>query len=509
MLHLIIPLLLCWSGAVDAAAAARPSFPTLHARTSTPRSGQNVARARVHSNVHSRRQTSGSTITVDLSKTYQTIDGFGTSQAFQRAVQMSKLSEAEQRKALDLLFNTTSGGGLSILRNGIGSSPDMSSDHMVSIAPKNPGSPSASMTYSWDGSDNKQLWVSQEAQNRYGVKTIYADAWSAPGYMKTNGNDANGGSLCGVTGAKCSSGDWRQAYADYLVKYIQLYKESNVTITHLGFLNEPELTTSYASMRSTAQQAVDFIKILHPTLAAANLSSPISIACCDAEGWSSQSSMLATLKSVDDMLGTITAHAYTSSPQSPMNSRHPVWQTEAADLQGAWTSAWYARGGAGEGWTWANNVYTAVVNANASAYLYWIGVQAGNTNSHMIHINNGKVEASKRLWALGQWSRFVRPGAVRVGTSGTASGMKTAAFRNVDGAVAVVFINSGSAAGRVSVKVGTGTGTAWGSARAWVTDNTHEVGELEVSGFADGVATANIPSRAMATVVLYPAGKVV
>ncbi len=81
------------------------------------------------------------TVTVDLSKTYQTIDGFGTSEAFQRAVQMSKLSETEQRHALDLLFSQTNGAGLSILRNGIGSSPDMSSDHMVSIATKSPGSP--------------------------------------------------------------------------------------------------------------------------------------------------------------------------------------------------------------------------------------------------------------------------------------------------------------------------------------------------------------------------------
>jgi hypothetical protein len=42
--------------------------------------------------------------------------------------------------------------------------------------------------------------------------------------MKTNGKDTNGGQLCGVSGATCSSGDWKQAYANYLVKYIQLYQ---------------------------------------------------------------------------------------------------------------------------------------------------------------------------------------------------------------------------------------------------------------------------------------------
>lgn len=185
---------------------------------------------------------SGNTVTVNLDQRYQTIDGFGCSEAFQRAVQMSKLSEDQQQYVLDLLFSTTKGAGLSILRNGIGSSPDMSSDHMVSIQPKSPGGPSSTPNYVWDGSDNKQLWVSQEAVKR-GVRTIYANAWSAPGYMKTNGNDANGGTLCGVSGASCSSGDWKQAYADYLVQYIKYYLESNVTITHLGFVNEPDLTS--------------------------------------------------------------------------------------------------------------------------------------------------------------------------------------------------------------------------------------------------------------------------
>jgi O-glycosyl hydrolase len=209
MMRSLLIAILCAGTAVDAVTPARSAF---H-RHVQPRGSSHATRALQH-------RQAGSTITVDLSKTYQTIDGFGTSEAFQRAVQMSKLPEAEQRRALDMLFSTTNGAGLSILRNGIGSSPDMSSDHMVSIAPKSPGSPDKPLLYAWDGSDNKQLWVSQEAVHTYGVKTIYADAWSAPGYMKTNGNDANGGTLCGLSGARCSSGDWRQAYADYLTKSV-------------------------------------------------------------------------------------------------------------------------------------------------------------------------------------------------------------------------------------------------------------------------------------------------
>lgn len=247
-----------------------------------------------------------STVIIDLTKTYQTIDGFGMSETFQRANQMHALSPSLQRYALDLLFNRTSGAGFSILRNGIGSSPDSSSDHMVSIQPKSPGGPNATPKYIWDGNDNSQVWVSTEAMKTYGVGTVYANAWSAPGYMKTNNNDANGGSLCGVSGASCSSGDWKQAYADYLVQYITYYKDIGVDITHLGFLNEPDLTTSYASMRSSGQQAADFIKVLRPALDGANFTI-VKVTCCDAEGWSSQQGMMGSLNSVSNMLGTITA----------------------------------------------------------------------------------------------------------------------------------------------------------------------------------------------------------
>ncbi|KAI0813783.1 glycoside hydrolase family 30 protein [Xylaria sp. FL0064] len=441
---------------------------------------------------------SSTAVTVNLDQRYQTIDGFGCSEAFQRAVQMSKLSEAKQQYTLDLLFSTTNGAGLSILRNGIGSSPDMSSDHMVSIAPKSPGDPSSPMQYVWDGSDNKQLWVSQEAVKR-GVKIIYADAWSAPGYMKTNGNDANGGSLCGVGGATCSSGDWRQAYADYLVQYIKYYLEANVTITHVGFLNEPELTTSYASMRSSGSQAADFIKVLGPTLQKANLS--VGINCCDAEGWSSQAGMLGQLASVDQYISTITAHSYTSSPGSPMNTRHRVWQTEAADLNGNWQGAFYSSGGAGEGMTWANNIHAAVVNANASGYLYWIGAQTGTTNSKLIRLDGDNVTPSKRLWAFAQFSRSARPGAVRVGVQGAPSGVRTAAFQNVDGSVAVVFINSGTSAASVQVKTTGGNAFAAAGAMAFLTDSTHDFNETTAS-FSNAAATANIPGRSIVSIIL-------
>jgi O-glycosyl hydrolase len=141
-------------------------------------------------------------INVDLVKEYQIIDGFGFSGAFQRANLIVNLGAPKQREVLDLLFNTTTGAGFSIVRNGIGSTPNSDKDYMNTILPKCPSKPAdVTVNYSgyvWDGKDSGQLFLSQKAQE-YGVKTFYANAWSAPGCMKTNGNENNGGTLCGVS----------------------------------------------------------------------------------------------------------------------------------------------------------------------------------------------------------------------------------------------------------------------------------------------------------------------
>ena len=95
-------------------------------------------------------------VTVNLAQTYQTMDGFGFSQAFGRANDLYNLPSAQRTNALDLLFSTTTGAGMTILRNRIGSGGVGDS-----IEPTAPASPSATPTYVWDGNDTSQVWVSQ------------------------------------------------------------------------------------------------------------------------------------------------------------------------------------------------------------------------------------------------------------------------------------------------------------------------------------------------------------
>ena len=185
--------------------------------------------------------TTATTMTVDATKKYQTVDGFGFSQAFGGATSLRDITPAAtQKQVLDLLWSPVNGSGMTILRNGIGNSAN-NSGNMLSILREAPSSPSAVPTYTWDGDDNGQVWLSQQALTYGADMTIIADAWSAPSFMKTNDNETDGGYLCGVTGATCESGNWTQAYANYLVQYIKFYEQVGIPLKQVGFVNEPDL----------------------------------------------------------------------------------------------------------------------------------------------------------------------------------------------------------------------------------------------------------------------------
>src|SRR5437588_9311671 len=210
----------------------------------------------------------GSGITIDGTTKYQTIDGFGISEAFGQAGILRGLPATAQKQVLDDLFSTSSGAGLDILRNIIPSTSDST------IEPTNPGFATVRPTYVWNGDDEGQVWLSQQVERNYGITQLYADAWSAPAFMKTNGSETNGGALCGSPYSTwCNTGDWRQPFANYLVQYLKDYQKEGITIPYVGFANEPDVPpVSYSDMQISPQQADDFVKVFGPTLRDAGLS---------------------------------------------------------------------------------------------------------------------------------------------------------------------------------------------------------------------------------------------
>jgi O-glycosyl hydrolase len=474
-----------------------------------------------------------SSITINGGITYQTIDGFGASDAFKTSSAVdggTGLSASQTQQIMNDLFSTTSGAGLTIVRNEIGASTNGSSgDSNSSIEPNAPSGPNATPTYVWDGSDNGQVWFSQTAQS-YGVRQFYADAWSAPQFMKTNGSLLNGGYICGETGSgapTCSSGDWRQAYANYLTQYAKDYSSANVPLNYIGFVNEPDFTPNgYVGMLldstsagagnrgtldSSTPQAIDFIKnYLGPTLKAAGLST--KVACCDATSWdhaATYANGILADATASSYLGLVTGHAYYASPNgvitSPITTKgQHVWETEASTFD-SFDTAW-DDGSDASGFQWGQNLWNALTNANVNGYLYWWFAENNSSNSDneaFININGSNFTVAKRLSAFGQYSRFIHPGATRIGATSGDSNLLVTAVKNSDGSSAIVVLNGNSSATSTSFALQNLSGA---TATPYLTNASNDIAQQSAIAISGGSFNATIPARSLITYVISGSG---
>ncbi|WP_405873504.1 glycoside hydrolase family 30 protein [Streptomyces sp. NBC_00005] len=427
------------------------------------------------------------TATINGSTRYQPIDGFGISEHFGRAAIMNGsqgLSAQHQREILDALFNRTSGAGLSILRLGIDSG----------IQPTDPGGPNATPKYTWDGYDKGQVWLAKQAK-AYGVNRFYADAWTAPGYMKTNGTDANGGTLCGLSGAACASGDWRKAYADFLVQYARFYGQEGIGINDIGFTNEPDWTATYDSMRLTPAQAVEFTKTFGPIANAAGY----KVTCCDSFGWTQQkaySSAIEADATARGYVSTHTGHSYASAVDGPLPTQKRTWMSEWSPNGTTWNENW-DDGSGYDGLTVASAIHDALTKGNTSGYVYWYGASTGATRG-LIQMDGDSYHVSKRLWAMANYSRFIRPGATRIGATTGDSNLKLSAFRNTDGTVTVVALNASTSANPVTFSL-RNTGITNGTATPYLTDNTHSTAQQQTVTVSGSSLTVTVPARSLVT----------
>ena len=436
-----------------------------------------------------------SDVVVNGGSSLQAIDGFGVAEAFGQANSIRNLAAGPRQQALDLLFSTTSGAGFSILRSLIPSDSG-------SIEPNRPASPSATPTYVWTGNDAQdqgQLWLAKQAKNTYGVRTFYNDAWSAPGFMKTNGTEANGGSLCGTPGASCGSGDWRQSYANYLTQHARFWASAGVTPTYLEFDNEPSLTASYSSMLVNPSQAASLLSVLGPTMQASGLST--KVACCDTLGFNllpGYVSAIAGNSAANSGVGLFTSHGYSNAPSTPVSTggRH-LWESEWSVNGATWTNVWDSTSEA-SGITWAQRIHTGMTGANLNAFLYWWGISATSHDSSLIGLSGSTLTPSKRYYALASYSRFIRPGAVRIAASSPDGNLKASAYRNSDGSTVIVVLNTAGAAIQTNYTL-TGTGLTNGTVTPFLTNGSNNIAAQPTTPLANGTFHTTIPARSLVT----------
>lgn len=375
--------------------------------------------------------------TVNWTDAHQTIEGFGASTAF---------CQNFSTEVADFLWSP-GGLGLSMARDKISAN----------------GWPLKLPFDGTDEIDNDFSTLSQLAAR--GVTTLWGNIWFFnPAWQ--------GGSAQGTLDPTHYSDA-----AATLTTYLDRAVAAGVYMKGVSFLNEPDISGFNDQTAWTTTQALSFID---GTLGAAlsawgtanptwqsitGLTKPLLImpgvsAWSAFSAWTSAVEGDSTAKALVDRYAT---HQYSGGGASaPGSISHAVWQSEVYDQANTTFTALI-----NSGLVLAENVHDALTTGGATAWLAWYAqLTATNDNQGLLSFNDSANYTSgaqataaanwlslasnltKRAFALGNWSKFVRPGWSRIGVTGSKSGIYgVTAFRNPsnnDFAIVVVN-NSGSA----------------------------------------------------------------
>lgn len=407
------------------------------------------------------------TATINWTSVRQTIDGFGASDAWYSDEIMN---HPDREQIMDLLFSTTSGAGLSILRHRI-----------------DPGLCTAPGVYDWTDSDFQgNVWTAQEAIER-GANKIWSSSWTPPSWMKTNNSEKNGGYL---------KAENYQDYADFLQAYYSRMKNTHgITEYAISPQNEPGIK-SWESCEWTNTAFRDFImNNLGPVLGT-------RIVAPEETNWDNVDNFI--LPTINDAtakgyLDIVAGHVYGGNPDTSYNSLgKTTWETEwsydtsAEDLT------------IGNGVTWAYNFHRLLANAEVSATHHWWAASFKNDGKQQGLVNAvsgqaGTVVVPKRLWTIGNYSRFVRPGYVRIdATKNPYSNIYMTAYKNPStNKFAIVVINKGTSSVTLDLTL---SGFTSGSVTPYRTSSTENLAQLSaISG--GGVISVTLPASTVTTYV--------
>jgi glucuronoarabinoxylan endo-1,4-beta-xylanase len=254
-------------------------------------------------------------------------------------------------------------------------------------------------------------------------------------------------------------------------------------------------------MIMTPAQTASFMVILGAALARSGLAA--RAACCATISWNYAQKYAAAIeagKQANPATALFTSHGYFAAPDSPLRGwSKPAWETEWAPFGfQPWDPAW-DDGSPSSGFTWAQNIYQGLTAANLGAFLYlWGASTSGLTgpNTGLVEVKGSTVATSGRLWAFANYSRFVRPGAVRIGTTTSATGLEVTAFRNSNGTVAVVVLNSAHTRQAAAFSL---RGLSGAHVTAYLTDTSHALFAQSPITVRNGAFTATLPPRSLVT----------
>jgi glucuronoarabinoxylan endo-1,4-beta-xylanase len=397
-------------------------------------------------------------LVVDLDVTWQTMDGFGASDVW-----LGAISDADA----DLFFDQNLGIGLSILRVGI--------------------TPTGGNHADWSNIT--------KAAARGAI--VWATPFSPPANCKSNNSLTDGGHL----NQSCD-----ESWSDTLAAFAEeVQTNAGVALYGISAQAAADTPLSSDSCVYTAAEMNRFVKVLGPKLHA--LSPRVNLLAAEPTAWGSLwgsgedygNAILgdASARAAVDILAT---HQYGSfaAVAPPSAVTHPIWQTETSGIPGSAEEG--PSSDIGNGVVVARWIHNAIVVGEASAWHYW-WLQSLNDDNEGLLLQDGSL--TKRLYTMGNFSKFVRPGYQRVDVSGSMpSGVQVSAYRNpADDTVVIVAINSNTSSSSVSVFI---SGGAPCEVTPWVTSASNDLAAQSLVSISAARFTTTLAARSVTTFVGTP-----
>jgi len=360
----------------------------------------------------------------------------------------------QKERVADLLFSTEKGIGLSAWRFNIGGGINVATIRHPWRTVET--FELAQGEYDWTR-QQEERWFLDAAKER-GVDQFIAFVNSPPGRMTRNGytNGTNG-----VGSTNLRSG-FEAQFADYLVDILKHFKDEwGINFNYISPVNEPQWEWNSSSNQEGNRAANDDIKQmvneLYPRLQSENLDTEIMIVeSGDLRSWYQSNSGMESEygKKYGEYFGLVTenevkpkishtfcGHSYWSDRLNTqlvqdrqnlsvylnplLNAGWKYWMSEYAVLDGP-----EGAGGRGRDLTMKTALdVTRVMHydltiLNATAWQWWTAVSPEDYKDGLIYTDymenpaSQSIIESKLLWAFGNYSRFIRPGFVRIDLTG-------------------------------------------------------------------------------------------
>jgi glucosylceramidase len=423
------------------AATADPQPPVLHVTLTTADLTSALA---PQPDISPGASTAHPDVTLDDSTSLQTIDGFGAAFTDSSDYLLEGLPAAERDRTMRTLFSRQDGIGLSFMREPMGASDYSATPpgHAAAYSyDDNGGAPDPGLAHFSIAHDERYVIpIVKQAQALNPAMKLYANTWSPPGWMKTTGSMIP---VDGDAGTLTPAG--YPALADYYVAFLRAYAAAGVHVWGVTPQNEPSVTPGgYPGMNlSAAQESKLVAQYLAPALRRAGLDTKV-LGADDNPNVGYEESLLADPQ-VDQELYGLAYHCYGGNigDIAKVAADHPKrsYLTECSPPPGIAPMT-------------TSQLIIDSVNAGVSGVDTWnlalnpgggpkMGAGCTNCDGLVTANPDGSVTYNLGFFQMGQFSRFVAPGATRLGvTAAGPSTISATGFRNPDGSEVLVASNN-------------------------------------------------------------------